>query len=456
MDQHREGAVVCGASMAGLLAARVLSEFYESVTVVERDVLPENAAQRRGVAPGRHLQMLLSPGSSYLAELFPGLLDELAIAGAEIFDGDVDPSLFYLRIGEKELCRSGSFTRSDAMVLVLASRPLLEAHVRRRVRAIANVTFEEGHDVVEPIIGLADRVSAVRVVDRQTGQERVLEADLVVDAMGRAGRTPAFLEACGYDRPIEQKYAVNLSYSSQFFRVPAGALAEKAVVIAPRLQRPTGGGLLAYEENTVILTLIGVAGYNLPTELTGVLASAADLLPEHITTALRAAEPLGEMSAQHYPASMWRRYDKLKRFPKGLLVIGDAVCSFNPVYGQGMTSAALQAAVLHRCLSATDTGDLSRRYFQASAKKLAPIWQNNRLVDFSVTPAGRWLSIPQKLLNWCLDRVYAAAANDIVLTEAFVRALELLDPPTAMWRPALLRRIVMGNRRRTTALPATS
>lgn len=400
--------------------------------------------------------MLLSPGSSYLAELFPGLLDELAIAGAEIFDGDVDPSLFYLRIGEKELCRSGSFTRSDAMVLVLASRPLLEAHVRRRVRAIANVTFEEGHDVVEPIIGLADRVSAVRVVDRQTGQERVLEADLVVDAMGRAGRTPAFLEACGYDRPIEQKYAVNLSYSSQFFRVPAGALAEKAVVIAPRLQRPTGGGLLAYEENTVILTLIGVAGYNLPTELTGVLASAADLLPEHITTALRAAEPLGEMSAQHYPASMWRRYDKLKRFPKGLLVIGDAVCSFNPVYGQGMTSAALQAAVLHRCLSATDTGDLSRRYFQASAKKLAPIWQNNRLVDFSVTPAGRWLSIPQKLLNWCLDRVYAAAANDIVLTEAFVRALELLDPPTAMWRPALLRRIVMGNRRRTTALPATS
>lgn len=442
MQLRRKNVVVCGASMAGLFAARVLSDFYETVTVVERDLLPETSAHRRGVAQGRHLHMMLSPGSSYADELFPGLLDELAAAGAHVFV-PTDPSPFYMRFGDHDLCRTGRFTTLDGIVVLLASRPLLEHHVRRRVRRLENVTFLEGHDVVEPIVGPPDRVSAVRIVDRATGDARVLETDLVVDATGRSARTPAFLEAHGYERPVDQKYAVNLTYSSQFFRTPVGALTDaKIAVVSPTLRRPTGLGVLAYEDDTAILTLIGLAGHELPTDLTRVLAFAADLLPAGIMDALRAAEPLGDVSAQRYPASVWRRYDKLARFPKGLLVIGDAVCSFNPVYGQGMTSAGLQAAALHRCLSSSDTDDVSRRYFRAAAKKLAPIWRSNRFVDFSITPADDWRATPKRLLYWGMNKVFAAAANDIELTETYLRTIALLDPPTALLRPGRLRRVL--------------
>jgi 2-polyprenyl-6-methoxyphenol hydroxylase-like FAD-dependent oxidoreductase len=452
VHQRRGSAVVCGASLGGLFAARVLSDVYESVTLVERDELPEKAIQRRGVSQGKHLHMLLSHGSSALADLFPGLWDELAAAGADVVDG-TKPAQIYMRVAEQELAQSGELADPEAMILCSASRPLLEAHVRRRVRAIENVTIVDGHDVVEPILGQSDRVTAVRVAHRGTAEERVIEADLVVDATGRSARTPAFLEAHGYGRPVEQKYAVNLNYSSQFFEVPAGLLAEKIAVVAPTLQKSTGAGLLAYENGTAILTLIGVAGRRLPTDLPGVMAFAAELMPAHITAALRAAEPLGDVTAQHYPASVWRRYDKLDRFPKGFLVIGDAICSFNPVYGQGMTSAVLQAKALRRCLANADADDLSGQFFRRAAKIVRPIWLSNRLNDYAVEPADGWRAIPKRLLDWYTSRMMAVAAHDVAVFEAFLRTLHLIDPPNRLMHPALVMRIIVGVRRRSSLHP---
>jgi 2-polyprenyl-6-methoxyphenol hydroxylase-like FAD-dependent oxidoreductase len=440
--------------LGGLFAARVLSDVYESVTLVERDELPEKALQRRGVSQGKHLHMLLSRGSSALADLFPGLWDELVADGADVVDG-TNPVQIYMRVAEQEVAQSGELADPEAMIVCSASRPMLEAHVRRRVRAIENVTIVDGHDVVEPILGRTDRVTAVRVAHRGTAEERVIDADLVIDATGRSGRTPAFLEAHGYGRPVEQKYAVNLSYSSQFFQVPAGSLAEKIAVVAPTLQKSTGAGLLAYENGTAILTLIGVAGRRLPTDLPGVMAVAAELMPAHITAALRAAEPLGDVTAQHYPASVWRRYDKLDRFPKGFLVIGDAICSFNPVYGQGMTAAVLQAKALRRCLAdeAPDADDLSGQFFRRTAKIVRPIWLSNRLNDYAVEPADAWRAIPKRFLNWYTSRMMAVAANDVAVFEAFLRTLHLIDPPNRLMHPSVVMRVAVGGRRRTSLTP---
>jgi 2-polyprenyl-6-methoxyphenol hydroxylase-like FAD-dependent oxidoreductase len=444
-SQRRGHAVVCGASMAGLLAAQVLADAYGSITVVERDVLPEAPAQRRGVSQGRHLHALLRRGSLVLEELLPGLFDELVASGANVIDG-TDASVIRAQVGDHLLSRSGTFADPDSLLTHVASRPLLEAHVRRRVRALPNVAFLENHDAVEPVLGHADRVTAARVVDRATSQERSLEADIVVDATGRSARTPAFLEMHGYPGPPEQKYAVGLSYSSQFFRVPDGALVEKMVLTAPTLDRPTGAGLLAYEHGTVILTLIGIAGHRLPTDLPGMMALVAELLPDSITDALHAAEPLGNVTAQHYPTSAWRRYDKLKRFPRGFAVIGDAVCSFNPVYGQGMTSAAIQAKALRDSLIDADADNLSQLYFRHAAKKIAPMWRANRLNDFAVIPVHDWRSIPQRILNWQLDKLMAAASNDLAVTETFLRILGLTAPPTRLLRPAMLSRVIKANR----------
>ena len=440
-----ERAVVCGASMAGLLAARVLSDFYRSVTVVERDVLPGEVAQRRGVPQGRHLHQLLRPGATTLESFFPGLFDELLAAGANVVD---DPSLGYVKVGRHALTQRGPFAKPDELKAYSVSRPLLEARVRERVRTLPNVTLVHGCDVVEPVLDSKDRITAVRVARRGDGREHEMPADLVVDATGRAGRTPAFLRAHGFPVPTERRYAVDLTYASQWLRLPDGALPETVVVVAPTLERPTGAGLLSYEAGSSVLTMIGVAGERLASGLPGLLQTAAECLPARIVDALRAAEPLGEVVTQHYPTSVWRRYDEVNGLPDGLLVLGDAVCSFNPVYGQGMTSAALQATVLRRCLTEAGGDDLGRRYFRAAAKRLAPLWQANRLNDFAVWPTTGWRAAPQRLVNWYTDKLAAAAADDIVLAEAFMRMVNLLDTPAALLRPSLTMRVVSGNRRR--------
>jgi 2-polyprenyl-6-methoxyphenol hydroxylase-like FAD-dependent oxidoreductase len=444
-----ENALVCGASVAGLFAARVLSDFYDAVTVVERDTLPGGTFQRRGVSQGRHLHQMLSRGVPYIVGLFPGLLEELEAAGAIVLDSPDDPAMFHLGVGDIVFCRSGRFTRSEGMVVFLASRPLLEGIIRRRVRSIVNVTFMDGHDVAETVIGPSGRVTGARVVERETGQELVLTTDLVIDATGRSARTPAFLEANGYQRPPERRYTIDLSYSSQFFRLPPGALAERAVLEIPTLDRPEGGGLLPYEDGTAIATVIGFAGRKTPTDLPGLLESLSEFVPSHVSAALRAGEPIGEVSTQRYPASVWRRYHKLTRFPQGLLVMGDAVCSFNPVYGQGMTSAALQAAVLQTCLT-EGTDQLSFRFFRASAKKLSPLWWANRFFDFAIIPSDDWQSKPKKFISLGIGKLYVAAANDVVITETLFRQMQLVGQPTELLRPSLLRRVVAGNRLKAT------
>lgn len=387
--------------------------------------------------------MLLTRGLMHLVELFPGLVDDLVDDGALALDG-TDLSAFHLRVGRSEMTFSGTFTRPKDLVLVLASRPLLEHHVRQRVRGIANVTFLDGHDAIEPVIE-SGQVTGCRVVCRETRAERRLECGLFVDATGRSGRTPALLQANGYRQPTERAYPVHLSYSSQVFRVAPGALDHKVAMVSEPLARAAGAGLVAYENDTAMLTLIGLGGHRPPSDLPAFLDAASHVLPSYISSVLRNAEPLGDVAVQHYPVSTWRRYDKLRRLPEGLLVIGDAMCSLNPVWGQGMTSAALQASVLRDCLDA-DVEDLQQAYYRGAAKKLAPIWRSNRMLDFSVAPADDWRRIPKRLVNRVTEKVWSSAETDTVMTETFVRTIELLDPITVWLQPATLKRIVGGRR----------
>jgi 2-polyprenyl-6-methoxyphenol hydroxylase-like FAD-dependent oxidoreductase len=450
MSKLGQRAIVCGASMGGLLAARVLSDFYEAVTLVERDRLPDGPEQRRGVPQGRHWHALLSTGSKALDQLFPGLLDELVTAGANVLDNDTP---VYVGLGRHELHRFATSADPASLVFYQPSRPFLESHVRRRVRAIENVRIFDGHDVVEPIADRAHGVTGARVVNRDTGEETVLDAELVVDTTGRSARTPAFLDKLGYERPVEQRHPVHLSYTSQFLRIPAGMIAEKMIALGPVPERPIGVVVAAYEHDTWILTLYGVGRYDVPDDLVGIIESAAQFAPPSLIAALRAAEPLGAVSAQRYPASTWRRYDQMRQFPAGLLVMGDAICSFNPVYMQGMTMAALQAVALRNCLADRD-GDLSRRFFKATAKQIAPVWQANRLNDFTVSPGGGWRRALKRLVNWQMDKVWTAAANDPAVAEAILRVTHFVDPPARFVRPSFLMRLVAANRRPRMATPA--
>jgi 2-polyprenyl-6-methoxyphenol hydroxylase-like FAD-dependent oxidoreductase len=206
-----ERAVVLGAGMAGLLTAAVLSDFYDNVTVVERDLLPAKLLHRKGVPQGRHLDSLLSRGSQVLEELLPGLLAELVAAGVIVVD-DGDLSRVYTRLGPHEVNRSGKFADPAALVQYLPSRPLLEFHIRQRVRALPNTEFLDGHDVVELTAPSSDRITGVRIANRDGAAESTLAADLVVDAMGRAARAPAVLASLGYDPPPERISTAKGSY----------------------------------------------------------------------------------------------------------------------------------------------------------------------------------------------------------------------------------------------------
>lgn len=441
-----QSAVVCGASMSGLLAARVLAEACDTVTVIERDILPDRVSQRPGVQQGLHLHMLLSSGLSALEDLLPGIGAELRAQGAPVLDTR-DLSQAYLEINGHVLCRHGAVADPEAIQVVLASRPLLESVVRERIRALSNVTFLDGHDVIEPTLS-GRTVTGVKVGRRRAARTFEVPADVVVDSSGRSARTPAFLEAHGFGRPVEQTYRVQLSYASQLFRVPGGLLHEKAAVISPTLHRPTGAGMLANENGTVIFTLIGIGGQRLPADLPSVLEGAARLLPRHISSALKAAEPLGELHHRRYPASVWRRYDKLASFPAGLLVMGDAVCSFNPVYGQGMTSAAQQARALRKAIADHDFPDLSRAYFRTAARRIAPVWHANRLNDFAVTPETGWSMWPQRAFNAYTTAYMAAASDDAGLTEAFLRVLQGRESGFTLASPVRAARVVAHSVRR--------
>jgi 2-polyprenyl-6-methoxyphenol hydroxylase-like FAD-dependent oxidoreductase len=446
-------AVVLGASISGLLAAKVLADHFESVTVVERDHLSTGPDIRRGVPQARHLHGLLMRGSQVLDELFPGILGELLGAGAQHFDG-TDLSRMYLNMNGHVLTRTGD---AEQLAIYGPSRPLLESHIRRRVRSLANVTLLDAHDIVSVTSAPShDRVTGVRVVPHGGGDEAELRAELVVDASGRGARTPAILEGLGYPRPLEDKVTVHLKYSSQLLRLPPNALSEMVFLVTPVPGRPSGLAWARTEDDTWMLTLSGMAGNDPPDTFEELCDFAADMLPAHALAALRTATPLGPTAQHRYPSSRWHRYDRLRRLPDGLIAIGDAVCSFNPVYAQGMTVAALQAAALRECLS-RGTVDLPRRFYRAAARPIRQAWQQvvgNDLALPEIDGSPPWVT---RLIAPYVERVLTAAEYDAAAMEAFMRFAWLVDPPPRLMRPAMIRRAMAANRRRPTAerTPAT-
>ncbi len=437
--------------MGGMLSARVLAEFFDTVTVVDRDLLPDDSAVRRGVPQGRHVHVLLARGAQILDELFPGLLSELVADGAPVWD-DGDLSKLRLSFGGHDILRSGRVVRDPkALTLHMPSRPFLECRVRRRLQAISNVTILEGHEVAE-LTATPDgsRVTGVRVVDRNGGASRELAADVVMDAMGRGAHTPAFLESLGYRRPVEDRIVMHTNYVSQLLRIPAGTLPEMLVNIGPTPDRPTGMFFSGYENQTWMFTVFGMVGRQPPRDLAGMLAFAEEFSPEHVIAAIRSGQPIGEVAHHHMPFSLWRRYDKMSRLPAGLLVCGDAVCSFNPIYGQGMTVAALGAAALRDCLRRGEE-DLARRYFRASAKPIGVAWQMTASSDLAFPEVqglrSGWMRVATRLLDWALT----ASESDLMVAVRFFRVNSLIDPPIRLLHPTFVSQAALVNLRRRRA-----
>ncbi len=441
MTKTGEHAVVLGASIGGLLTARVLADFYRSVTVVERDVLPTEPVSRRGVPQSRQPHLLLARAAQILEGHFPGILDELVADGAPVWN-DGDLSKLWLSFGGHLMVRSGHIPDPRSLVNYYPTRPLLEWTVRRRLVALPNVSILQGHDIAGlTATDKGARVTGARIVDRANASESELSADLVVDASGRGSRMPVFLETLGYPRPGESELTVRTVYSSQLVHIPDGTLHENLIMSMPNPHCPRAFVMFRAENDTWMICAGAVGGLEPARGREEILSTAATLVPKHIVAAARNSEPLGEVVQYRFPSNRWRRYDKMARTPERLLVLGDALCSVNPIYGQGMTNAAIESLTLRACLSQGEP-DLPRRFFKSVTKTLRVAWQTAVGSDLALPQIQGPRPVSTRVTNAYLDKVLAAAESDPWVSQQFMRVTGMIDPPSQLLRPAFAARVL--------------
>jgi len=436
-------AVVIGAGMGGLLAARALSEHYDDVTVLERDALPAGYEPRKGVPQGRHTHGLLARGREVLEALFPGFTAEMLGEGAT--SADLVNQGLWFNYG-RYLAHAPS-----NMAGIAVSRPMLEGGVRRRLTQMPNVRLRDQCDVLELLFDHAQgRVTGVRVQNRNgaNGTDAMI-ADLVVDSSGRGSPSPTWLSALGFARPEEEQIKINIGYMTRIYRhkpehldvLNGGTFA----IIAACAPGWRFGGMLPQERERWTVSLGGYLGDQVPSSDSGFLEFARSLPKPEIFNVIKNAEPLSDITPYQFSANQRRHYEALSRFPEGFLVYGDAICSFNPVYGQGMTVACVEALALKECLS-KGSENIARRFFRAASKVIDTPWQIAVGSDLQHPRVEGKRTAQMRFINWYIERFFRAAEHDAELATKFLQVANLTQDPSALLSPAIALHVWKGNR----------
>ena len=436
-------AVVVGGSLAGLLAAHVLAGHTDRVTVVERDRFPDGTASRPGVPQGRHPHVLLQGGQSALESLLPGFLAELREAGAP-------------RVGlpsDLVLWQNGRwFRRVPASThIYTGSRAQLEGLVRRRVLADPAISVLEGTDAVG-LLGDASRVRGVLVRDRSDGagaEHRALEADLVVDASGSGTKAPQWLAAIGAGAPHEETIDTGLAYASRVYRGRDGVLGGDTLgyYVYPNPEQVHGGGALPLEDGSHLVIVSGLRGDEPPTGDDEFETYTKRLAHPLLDRWIEDAEPLTPAFGYRRTANVRRRYDLPGRRPAGFLATGDALCTFNPIYGQGMAIAAMSAVALRDALADRRRTPTTRRVQQAvlAASRLA--WDISAGADRKM-PGAVGTAIAgaptDRVADWYLRRITERSPGDPVVGRAFRAVLTLSAPISTLFAPPVARAVLFG------------
>lgn len=438
-------AIVIGGSMTGLVTARVLSDHFDSVTIVDRDHFPEGPEVRNGVPQARHIHVLLVKGRQLLEQLYPGLDADLIRGGVKPLEWGYDTV---------SLGVAGWTPRFHTnLVSYTVSRAYLEWAVHCRTIANTKVRVMENTDVTE-LVADADKthVTGVKVKFRRGADqegEDMLTADLVVDATGRRSHAPEWLKGLGYEAPQETIIDSLLGYATGLFEPPPHAKPDWGLmfIFARPPKLPRGGGISVLENGMWIATVAGAARDYPPTDEAGFRQFASTLATPLFSDALKDAKLISPIYGYQQTANQLRYYERLARWPENFIVTGDAVCAFNPIYGQGMTIAAQDALLLDRCLleirqSNGNRAGMARRFQKMLAKSNQTPWllATGEDMRYPTTEGGKPGAIT-RLTHRYLDRVIDILPDDVEASRTFLEVLHLVEPPSVLFRPHILGQI---------------
>jgi 2-polyprenyl-6-methoxyphenol hydroxylase-like FAD-dependent oxidoreductase len=443
---HTTHAVVIGGSIAGLWAARVLSDHFDRVTVIDRDHFPKTPEFRKGAPQSRHIHTLLGRGQQIMEQLFPGLIDEVVATGALNTEWAFDSKTMISTAEWLPRYHSGYRALS-------ATRHLLEWAIRRRLMQNERVSFLEGHAVDGLLTDFDQRtVTGVRVRALGAARETLrdterLDADLVVDASGRTSHAPEWLQSLGYGAPEESEVNSFLAYSTRWYKRPANFKGDWNWLLiqgtAPML--PRGGGVYEVENGLWGVTLVGAMRDYPPTDEEGFMAFARTLNSPELYEAIKDAEPVTPIYGYQRTANVWRHYEKFARWPEAFVVMGDAACAFNPVYGQGMTVSAMGAMALGDCIRERGIGGkgMAQRFQKRLAKTLETPWVMATGEDFRYpTTEGSKPSVMNHFMHWYMDRLFGVMVNNPGVMQVFMGVMHLLEPSSKLLRPDIFLKVL--------------
>ncbi|MEE6273291.1 FAD-dependent oxidoreductase [Georgenia sp. MJ206] len=431
--QQARHVVVLGGGLAGLFAAAASARDGRRVTILERDRLPEHPAPRDGVPQGRHAHVYLYRGLLAIEELLPGFKAELRAAGAVPLDtGEI------AWLGENGWAPSGR-----QFEVLSGTRPLFEHLVRERVRALPGVEVRDGAQVRGLRRGGPGGSAWQVVVD---GSE--IPADLVIDATGRTSRLPAWLAAAGLPSPAVSELDARIGYSTRMFTIDPERLAVPGIVLLQTPAHPRGAIVLPVEDGRFVVGEIGSGEDRPPRDAEGFAQFLTTLRDDAVAELAQSGKPVTEVAVHRQTANRRHHYERLRRWPPGLLVIGDALCAFNPIYGQGVTVAAREAVLLRNALDAGLRPGGERRQIRRFCRIAAVPWSIATSEDLRYPAStGNVSPLQAALGGWAREVDKLATRGDPVAGQVLGRVYHLVGSPLHLFRPGLLVRVLRARRR---------
>lgn len=438
---NNEKAIIIGGGISGKLAARVLSDFFKEVVVIERDSEPSGPFTRKGAPQGEHLHALLHAGEYGLEALFPGITQRFYSSGAIKINSTRDLSWFHH--GVWKLQYDGGYTTT------LQTRPHLEWHIEEYIKKIPNITVHYKHIVENYLFDKqANRITGVKVKN-SSAQIQMLKADLIVDASGASSLSTSWLKKHNYSIP-EEKVNIGLTYISKFFHLPNQYRNWTIKLVYPNPpQEKIGGTISKVEGNRYVVTLFGYQNIINEKEIlkddSRFLELTKELPTLDIYQEIKNGTSLNKISIYRVPHMIWKRYDKMRELPKGLLLIGDTVCRIDPVFGQGMSIAVLETLALQKLFQNPNyhVDKITAIFPKRTAKIISPIWNMVATEDLRYRNVKEKKSIGLVIQQWYSKKIFQLSAQNQYVYDSFIKVMNLVSPITILFHPKIIKSVIV-------------